>query len=406
MSAELLAHTLATEHGRLVALLARWAGGDVGLAEDALQQASLAALEQWGSAPPDAPTAWLLRAARNKLIDQLRRQGREVGGALEYLETQAGPEGPRLGEIPDERLRLICTCCHPALSQAAQVALTLKTIAGMEIPELARAFLVEPTTMQQRLVRAKRKIRAAGIPYQIPGPEALPERLSAILKVLYLIFSEGWAATSGTQLVRESLCEQALSLTLVLRELLPQQAGVHGLLALILLQDARRATRQDATGRPVLLAEQDRGQWDRRRIVAGVRSLERAVALGPIDAYGLQAAIAGVHVRALRAEDTDWGQILALYEQLHALQPNAIVAMNRAAALFQVQGPQAGLSALVALETELNGTHLYWSAKAAMLKAQGANPAASQCLREALARVGNRPERLWLEGELAELGSS
>ncbi len=401
-----------TEHGRMIALLGRTTGGDLQLAEDSLQQAVLAALEQWPTRGlPGQPVGWLVRTARNKAIDTIRRRATWSRKAEQLLQesTRSSPP-PELpdSEIPDERLRLICTCCHPALAMDARIALTLRTLCGLTTEELARAFLVDPRTMAQRLVRAQRKIRDAGIPYEVPGPEALPGRLADMLHVVSLVFTEGYAATSGDTLVRRELCDEALRLGQLLVVLLPDEGETHGLLSLMLLQDSRRDTRTDAHGGLILLADQDRGRWDRRKIALGMAALGAAIQRGPPGPFTLQAAIASVHARAARAEDTDWHEIVALYDLLLQAEPTAVVALNRAAAVAMLHGPQAGLDALDALadDRHLQRSHLLPAARADLLRRQGRDQEAARAYREALERVGNAPERRYLERRLVEVEGS
>lgn len=399
------------DHGRMMALVARTTAGDLLLAEDALQQASLAALQQWPhQGLPDHPTGWLVRCARNKAIDQIRRNATRARAAtvLAAEEAQVAPEpGWTDASIPDERLRLICTCCHSALALDAQVGLTLRTVCGLDTDEIARAFLIYPRALAQRLVRAQRKIRDAGIPYTTPGPEVLPRRLAAIRQVVYLVFSEGHAASGGERLVRADLCEEALRLGELLVLAAPEDAEVHGLMALMLLQDARRGSRVDGAGRPVLLADQDRSRWDRRKIALGMAALGASLRRGPPGPTTLQAAIASVHMRATRAEDTDWTEIVALYDLLLQAAPSPVVQLNRAVAVAEAQGPEAGLALLESLteDPHLARGHLLPSARAALLSRQGRRAEAAAAYAEALERVGNTSQRCFLQDRLRALGA-
>ena len=371
------------ESGQVLATLIRVLG-DFDLAEDALQEALVAALERWpADGVPDRPGAWLLTAAKRKAIDRVRREAKrrgkhEAAQALLTVEDAARAGGRTreevdVGTIDDDRLRLVFTCCHPALAQDAQVALTLRTLGGLTTTEIARAFLVPETTMGQRIVRAKKKIKAAGIPYQVPPDHALPERLPPVLEVLYLIFNEGYAATEGDTLVRRELCAEAIRMARLLVELMPDEAEAIGLLPLMLLHDSRRDTRVDADGALVLLGDQDRSRWDHEQITEGVALVERALRRRDVGTYQLQAAIAAVHAEAPSVDATDWPQIAALYGELLAVQPTPVVALNRAVAVAMARGPEAGLALLDEVESAggLDGNHLYHAARADLLARVG-----------------------------------
>ena len=397
------------EHGRILATLIRLLG-DIDVAEEALQEALAAALEQWPVAgPPANPVAWLVSTGRHKAIDRLRRRTRltqkqeEIARHLELLvEEEDAP-------VPEDLLRLIFTCCHPALSIEAQVALTLRTLGGLSTEEIARAFLVPAPTMAQRLVRAKAKIRAARIPYQVPPDSALVERLEAVMVVVYLVFNEGYAASFGARLVRHELCEQAIRLGRMLVELLPAHAEPKGLLALMLLHDSRRETRLDGSGEIVLLEDQDRTRWDRAQIEEGVALVEAALRAGgrPPGPYALQAAIAAAHAQAPTAAATDWPQIAALYEMLARVHPTPVVELNRAVAVAMAAGIARGLALVDELDRrgELAGYHLLPVARAELLRRLGRHPEAAQAYRRALALVSNEAERRHLEKRLREIAS-
>jgi RNA polymerase sigma-70 factor (ECF subfamily) len=396
------------ERPRALATLIRLLG-DFDLAEEALQEAFAAALDQWPAAGvPRNPRAWLVSTGRHKAIDRLRREKTFATKRAEiaYLSDTAAP-APDASEEPftDDLVRLIFTCCHPALALEAQVALTLKTLCGLSVEEIARAFLVSPATMAQRLVRAKGKIRDARIPYEVPGNDRLAERLDGVLRVVYLVFNEGYAATSGDALVRRELCTEAIRLGRLLRALLPDTSEVAGLLALILLHDSRRAARLDAAGELVTLEEQDRSLWDRGQIDEGQALAEAALRRGGAGFYALQAAIAALHTQGTRADETDWPQIAALYALLLRLHPSPVVALNHAAAVAMGERLERGLRLIEQLEAtgELGAYHLLPAAKADILRRLGRRPEAAAAYERALELVTHDAERRFLQRRLREV---
>jgi RNA polymerase sigma-70 factor (ECF subfamily) len=384
----------------------RTLGGDFALAEEVVQEAFAAALEQWPSAgTPRYPRAWLLQTAQHKAIDRLRRS-RRFEAPLEDAELlaleQVASDGAATEQ--DDYLRLIFTCCHPALAVEAQVALTLRTLCGLSTDEIARAFLVEPLTMAQRLVRAKNKIKVARIPYIVPERSELDERLDAVLTVVYLVFSEGYAATTGDAWVRRDLSSEAIRLGRLLERLLPERSEPGALVALMLLHDARREARVDATGDLVLLEDQDRSKWDRAQIAEGCQRVERALRAGGATAYALQAAIAALHAQAPTAAATDWPQIVLLYQELLRVLPTAVVALNQAAAVAMAEGPEAGLAMLEALADvdELQSYFPFFATRADLLRRRGRHAEALLDFERSLELAKNEPERRYIARRIAE----
>jgi RNA polymerase sigma-70 factor (ECF subfamily) len=417
-AAAVVEQTFRAEHGRVLGSLIA-ALGDFDLAEDALQETLVAALERWPvEGLPRNPAAWMTTVARRKAIDRLRRdQAFQRNQAALAAELKiAGPatmDEDRVDEdtFPDERLKLMFTCCHPALAPEAQIALTLRTLGGLGTAEIAHAFLVPVPTMNQRLTRAKTKIRQAGIPFQVPSPERLPERLETVSHVLYLIFNEGYAASAGDDLIRQALCAEAIRLGRVLVSLLASTPGLPrypeaaGLLALMLLHDSRRAARVDAQGELVLLEDQDRARWDRAEIAEGLALLERALSQRQPGPFQIQAAISALHAQTATAADTDWQEIAALYCELARRAPSPVVELNRAVAVGMAQGPLVGLMELdqLKLEDSLGEYHWFHAARADMLRRAGYRAEAQAAYARALALCQNRAERSFLARRLAEI---